>query len=63
MTQKPDEQSIASEAIIVSGMAIIVGACLFEWLVISPEHPGHALLRVLAAGLAATLVMTVLPQA
>ena len=61
MTQKPDEQSFTSEAIIVSGMAIIVGACLFEWLVISPDHPGHALLRVFAAGLAATLVMTVLP--
>ncbi len=63
MTQKPDEQSIASEAIIVSGMAITVGACLFEWLVISPDHPGHALLRVLAAVVAATLVMALLPQA
>lgn len=62
MTQKPNEQSVAAEAIIVFGMAIIVGAALFEWLVISPDHPGHALLRVLAAGLAASLVMTLLPQ-
>lgn len=62
MTRKPDEQSAAAEAMIIFGMAIIVGAVLFEWLVISPEHPGHALLRVLGAGLAATLMMTLLPQ-
>jgi len=61
MTQKPDEQSVAAEAIIVFGMAIIVGACFFEWLVISPDHPGYALLRVLAASLVATLVTTLLP--
>lgn len=61
MTQEPEEQSVAAEAIIVFGMAIIVTACLFEWLVISPDHPGHALLRVLAASLAATLVMIFLP--
>ncbi len=60
MAQKPDERSVAAETVVVAGMAIIVGACLFEWWVISPDHPGHALLRVLAACLVATIVMAVL---
>lgn len=60
MNQHPDERPIAGEAVVVSGMVVIVGSCLFEWLVISPDHPAHALLRVLAAGLAASLVMALL---
>lgn len=60
MAQKPDERSVAAEMVVVAGMALIVGACLFEWLVISPDHPGYALLRVLAASLVATIVMAVL---
>ncbi len=59
MAQKPDERSVAAETVIVAGMAIIVGACLFEWLLISPDHPGHALLRVLAASLVATIAMAI----
>lgn len=62
MVQEPNERPIAGEAVIVSGMALVVGAGLFEWLVISPEHPAHALLRVLGAGLAATLVTSLFPQ-
>ncbi|MCJ2015710.1 hypothetical protein [Methylobacterium sp. J-076] len=56
MTNEPDEPSVVAEAMIVTGMAVLVGAGLFEWLVISPNHPGHALLRVLGSGLAATTV-------
>lgn len=61
MAMKPDEPTMAAEAVIVSGMALIVGAGLFEWLVISPDHPGYALLRVIGSGLVATIVMSLLP--
>jgi hypothetical protein len=60
MAHKPEERSAASETMIVSGTAVVIAAGLFEWLVISPEHPGHALLSVIASSLAATVVMALL---
>ncbi|GJE38847.1 hypothetical protein [Methylobacterium persicinum] len=62
MGRKPEEPSTVGEAVIVSGMALVVGCCLFEWLVVSPEHPAHAVLRVLGSGVAASVVMAVLPR-
>jgi hypothetical protein len=61
MAQKPEEHSVGGEAAIVSGMAVIVGAALFEWLVVLPDHPGYALLRVLGAAFAATLAVALIP--
>lgn len=62
MGQEPEERSIAGEAVIVSGMALVVGSGLFEWLVVSPDHPAYALLRVIGAVLAATIVTSLLPR-
>ena len=54
---KVNQTALAGEAVVVTGAVIVVAAALFEWVVISPDHPGHALLRVLGAALAATVVL------
>lgn len=54
---KIDPGAVPAEAILISGAVVVIGAGLFEWVVISPEQPGHAVLRVLCAGLAATLAL------
>ena len=54
---KVNQQALTGEVMLVSGAVLLVGAGLFEWVVISPDHPGHALLRVFCAGLAATLAI------
>lgn len=60
MARKPEEPFAASDTMIVSGTALVVGAGLFEWLVISPEHPGHALLSVIASCVVATILVALL---
>ena len=62
MAQRRDERLTVGEAAIISGAAMIVGACLFEWLVCLPDHPGYALLRVLGAAFAATLTVALIPS-
>ena len=54
---KIDKTALPGEALLVSAAVIVLGAGLFEWVVVSPDDPGHAILRVLGAGLAATLVL------
>ncbi len=58
MAQKPDDPVAVSETMIVSATAVVIGAALFEWLVISPENPGNALLSVIGSCLAATIVVS-----
>ena len=54
---KVNQTALPGEALLVSGAVIVIGAGLFEWVVISPDHPVHAVFRVACAGLAATLVL------
>lgn len=54
---KTNQPALPGEALFISAGVIVLGAGLFEWVVISPDHPGHAVLRVLGAGLAATLLL------
>lgn len=54
---KIDQTALPGEALLVTAAVIVIGAGLFEWVVISPDQPVHALFRVIGAGLAATLVL------
>ncbi len=54
---KVNQSALPGEALLVSAAVIVIGAGLFEWVVISPDHPLHALLRVLASGVAATVIL------
>ena len=49
--------ALPSEMLLVSGLVLLTGAALFEWMVISPDHPGSAVLRVAAAAVAAFVFM------
>jgi hypothetical protein len=39
--------------LLVSVLVLLSAAMLFEWMVISPDSPGYALLRVISAAVAA----------
>jgi hypothetical protein len=39
--------------LLVSVLVLLSAAMLFEWMVISPDSPGYALLRVIGAAVAA----------
>ena len=54
---KVNQPALPGEALLVSAAIIVIGAGLFEWVVISPDHPVHAALRVVGAGMAATLFL------
>ena len=43
----------SGEALLVSVLLLLSGAMLFEWMVISPDSPVYALLRVIGAAAAA----------
>lgn len=53
---KINQPALPGEAFLVSAAVIVVGAGLFEWAVISPDHPFHAVFRVFCASIAATLI-------
>ena len=44
---------LSSETLLVSVLLLLSAAMMFEWMVVSPESPGYALLRVMGAALAA----------
>jgi hypothetical protein len=45
--------ALSSETLLVSVLLLLSAAMMFEWMVVSPESPGYALLRVMGAALAA----------
>lgn len=45
--------ALSSETLLVSVLLLLSAAMMFEWMVVSPESPGCALLRVMGAALAA----------
>ena len=45
--------ALSSETLLVSVPLLLSAAMMFEWMVVSPESPGYALLRVMGAALAA----------
>jgi len=45
--------ALSSETLLVSVLLLLSAAMMFEWMVVSPESPGYALLRVIGAALAA----------
>ncbi|MCJ2093309.1 MULTISPECIES: hypothetical protein [unclassified Methylobacterium] len=51
MKAKPS--ALSGETLLVSVLLLLSGAMLFEWIVVSPDSPGSALLRVIGAALAA----------
>ena len=44
---------VSGEALLVSVLLLLSAAMLFEWMVISPDSPVSALLRVIGAAAAA----------
>ncbi|MDP4004428.1 hypothetical protein [Methylobacterium sp. NEAU K] len=55
MKAKPS--ALSSEALLASGLVLMTAAGLFEWLVVSPDNPGYAALRVCGAAVAAFVAM------
>ncbi|SFM06814.1 hypothetical protein [Methylobacterium pseudosasicola] len=50
---KAKSSALSGETLLVSVLLLLSGAMLFEWIVISPDSPSSALLRVMGAALAA----------
>ncbi|AYO83710.1 MULTISPECIES: hypothetical protein [Methylobacterium] len=50
---KAKSPAVSSETLLVSVLVLLSAAMLFEWMVISPDNPGYALLRVIGAAVAA----------
>ena len=45
--------ALSGETLLVTALVLISGAMLFECMVVSPDSPGYALLRVIGAAMAA----------
>ena len=54
---KVNRTALPVEAFVTSAAVIAIGVGLFEWVVISPDHPTRFVLRVICADLATTLTL------